>query len=203
MKKIQVLIIVAFFFCGTVSVQAQNVEYETKHELGVSYGGAPLSVWARIGEALGEAIINGLTGGSIKYDNTSWFGSLSGEYFYRIDPAFSIGGIACFSQDNDDILVDNVKTGDRTTRFITVMPAVKWDYLRRNNFGMYMKFGGGYTFERVTETYKGQDGSNNSGFFNMQISLLGLEGGSKNVRGFFELGFGEQGVVLVGLRCKL
>ena len=195
--------IVALIFCGSVSAQAQNVDYEKKHEIGVSYGGAPFSVWAKIGQALGDALINGLTGTSIKYEDSSWFGSLSGEYFYRIDPAFSIGGIACLSQDNDDCFVDKVKTGNRKTRFITVMPAVKWDYLRRNNFGMYMKFGGGYTFEHVEETYKGQEGTSNSGFFNFQVSLLGVEGGSKSVRGFFELGFGEQGIALLGLRCKL
>jgi hypothetical protein len=203
MKKIQFLMIVAVFFCGTLSAQAQNVEYETKHEIGVSYGGAPFSVWAKIGQALDDAIISGFTGGSYKCENSSWFGSLSGEYFYRIDPAFSVGGIACFSQDNDDCFLNNVKTGDRTTRFIKVMPAVKWDYLRRNNFGMYMKFGAGYTFEHVSETYKGEKGSDNSGFFNLQVSLLCAEAGSKNVRGFVEVGFGEQGIALAGLRCKL
>jgi hypothetical protein len=38
--------------------------------------------------------------------------------------------------------------------------------------------------------------------FNFQASLLGIEAGGQNVRGFVELGMGEQGVALAGIRCK-
>ena len=37
---------------------------------------------------------------------------------------------------------------------------------------------------------------------NWQISLLGLEAGSERLRGFIELGTGEQGIGLIGLRYK-
>lgn len=199
MKNIQAWMIAAILFCGTGSVQAQNIEYETKHAVAISYGGAPLSTWARIGQAFVEAIFSG---GSQKYENTSWFGSLSAEYFCHVDPSVSIGAIACFSQDNDDCLRNDVKIGDRTTRFITVMPAMKWDYLRRENFGMYMKFAAGYTLGHTNEEFDGNKHTSNNNFFNVQFSLLGVEGGVKNVRGFVELGFGEQGIALAGLRCK-
>lgn len=207
MKKFKVWMVVVILLCGSSSVQAQNVDYETKHDIAVSYGGAPITIWAKIGQAIGDALVGKATSHT-KYENTSWFGSLSAEYFYHLDPAFSIGGIACFSQDNDDFLKDNVKAGDRTTRFITVMPALKWDYLRRNYFGMYMKLGVGYTFFNCKETYHDTETNsdkkynNNDGLFNCQISLLGVEAGPKHIRGFFELGFGEQGIALLGLRCK-
>lgn len=37
---------------------------------------------------------------------------------------------------------------------------------------------------------------------NWQLSLLGIEAGSPTVRAFAELGFGEQGIILAGLRYK-
>ena len=188
------LVLAAFFFCGT-SMSAQAQSDEIKHEIAVSYGGPATTYWASIGTAIGTA----LTGA--KYENTSYFGSLSAEYFYHLKPSVSIGGILCYSQDNDEINFAG-SIGDRTTRYITVMPAIKWDYLRRDHFGMYMKAAAGYTLQRISETYKGQDESTNDGLFNVQCSLLGLEAGSQHVRGFFELGFGEQGIALLGLRYK-
>ena len=38
--------------------------------------------------------------------------------------------------------------------------------------------------------------------FNWQASLIGIEVGSPTVRGFAEVGMGEQGIVCAGLRCK-
>ena len=35
-----------------------------------------------------------------------------------------------------------------------------------------------------------------------QASLLGAEVGSQNLRGFFELGVGEQGIILAGIKYK-
>ena len=37
---------------------------------------------------------------------------------------------------------------------------------------------------------------------NFQASLLGIEAGSEKIRGFAELGAGEQGIILAGLRYK-
>lgn len=186
--------IAAILLCGT-SMSAQAQSDDIKHEIGVSYGGPATTYWARIGTAIGAAIF-GAT-----YENSSYFGSLSAEYFYHLNPTVSVGGILCYSQDNDKINYSG-SVGDRTTRYYTVMPAVKLDYLRREHFGMYVKAAAGYTLQRVSETYKGQDESTSKGIFNAQVSLLGMEAGSQHVRGFFELGFGEQGIVLAGLRYK-
>ena len=37
---------------------------------------------------------------------------------------------------------------------------------------------------------------------NWQVSLIGIEAGSPTVRGFAELGTGEQGIILAGVRYK-
>jgi hypothetical protein len=39
-------------------------------------------------------------------------------------------------------------------------------------------------------------------FFNFQVSALGIEAGTENVRGFAELGIGEQGIALAGVRIR-
>ena len=38
--------------------------------------------------------------------------------------------------------------------------------------------------------------------FNFQVSALGIEAGSENIRAFAEFGVGEQGVILGGIRAK-
>ena len=38
--------------------------------------------------------------------------------------------------------------------------------------------------------------------FNFQVSAIGAEFGNQSVRGFAELGFGELGVALIGVRYK-
>lgn len=208
MRKILKYMFAIAFFCS-ISIETLAQEFTPKHEFAISYGAAPTTTWAKLGEAVISAAVSGLFGGNYKYEDTSWFGPISGEYFYHLSPAFSVGAIVCFSQDNDDILYKKEKIGDRTTTFWTAMPALKWDYVRSKNFGMYMKLAAGYTLQQNCEKYTDQsdqttkEETSTSGMINIQASLLGMEVGSSSIRGFFELGFGEQGIVLAGLRCKL
>lgn len=210
MKKFLVALLAAVVMGSSTRVLAQTETlsesgmFQPQHEVGVSIGAAPTSVWATISKAIVETVLV-TSWGDVKYDNTSWFGSLSGEYFYCVLPKLSLGGVVCFSQDNDDMIrkSDDSKVGDRTTRFFTIMPALKWNYLQRKHYGMYMKLAAGYTFESVKEDCSnGLSDKSNSGFFNMQVSLLGIEAGGQRLRGYTELGFGEQGLLLAGLRYR-
>lgn len=47
-----------------------------------------------------------------------------------------------------------------------------------------------------------EDDSNSEVHVNWQISLLGIEAGGSTIRGFLELGTGEQGIALIGVRYK-
>lgn len=183
--------------CFCLGANAQ--EKEIKHEIALSYGVGPVTTWAKIGRAIGDALFSKL---KVDYENTSWFGPISAEYFYHVDAPIGIGGIVSFSRDNDDLLVDKQKQGDRKTNFITFMPAMKWEYLRRKHFAMYLKAAAGVTLEVVNEKYKDEKGTNTSAMFNGQLSPLGIEAGGEHVRGFLEVGFGEQGIALAGIRCK-
>ena len=99
--------------------------------------------------------------------------------------------------------------GEATNTYITVLPAAKFNWLRKKYFGMYSKVGVGATFrtqkEDINEAKAGNNGSDRSKsdiFFNFQLSALGMEFGAETVRGFIELGVGEQGMGLFGIRCK-
>ena len=89
------------------------------------------------------------------------------------------------------------------------MPAVKFNWLRKANWGMYSKVAIGASLansskEDYNENGKltGQKENTNDVFFNFHASLLGVEAGNQHVRGFAELGLGEQGIILGGVRYR-
>ena len=89
------------------------------------------------------------------------------------------------------------------------MPSVKFNWLRKDKWGMYSKVALGATLTSFsTQDYNesgkltGEKETSNDVFFNFQASLLGVEVGGAQVRGFFELGLGEQGIALAGVRYK-
>ena len=87
------------------------------------------------------------------------------------------------------------------------MPAVKMDWLRRKHFGMYSKVALGATLRTESTDYDDEHKedemkSESNVHINCQVSLLGIEAGTTRLRAFAELGFGEQGTGLVGLRYK-
>ena len=70
---------------------------------------------------------------------------------------------------------------------------------------MYSKLAAGFTLRRETAKPSNQnmsDASESAMHFNWQASLLGIEAGSSVLRGFVEVGVGEQGVALAGVRFK-
>ena len=86
-----------------------------------------------------------------------------------------------------------------------MLPAVKIDWLHKKYFGMYSKAAVGVTLTSKKEDYSdasNKDISESNVDFNWQASLLGIEAGSPNIRAFVELGVGEQGIFVGGLRCK-
>lgn len=71
--------------------------------------------------------------------------------------------------------------------YFTLMPAAKFDWLRKSHFGMYSKLAIGATLR--SEKY--DDESNSELHVNWQLSLVGIEAGGPTFRGFVELGTGE------------
>ena len=202
MKRFLVIIVVALI--TSMSVSAQEGYSDTKHEVAVSFGTWSNSQWID----LYESIINiWVTLGSVSEHNEKLTGPISAEYFYHAKEWLGVGGIFVYGKSTSDTYLehDNTKIGKSTNSYYTLMPAVKFDWLRKKNFGMYSKLAIGATLrsqksESTDPAFKDETDSNIH--VNWQLSALGIEGGLPKVRAFAELGFGEQGVILAGLRYK-
>ena len=218
----------AVILCGaSLNAQAQNSGYyDTKDEVAVAVGVGSnsqiINAFSSIFSVMGEALISSmLTGGqfvgSTTYENEKDIPALSVEYFHHLSPGVSIGGIAAFNGTSSDMYcklrhtdgstVTNEKIGSSHKYYFSVMPAAKFDWLRRKNFGLYSKVAVGATYasERQKQDVNGEKKevhNDNEIRFNFQASLLGVEVGSQKFRGFAEFGVGEQGIALAGLRYK-
>lgn len=214
-------------FGASLSAQAQDNEYyNTKDEVAISIGGGTttqiFSVFSELFSVIGEALVTGvMTGGhyvgTTTYDNEKNIPPISVEYFHHISPVVSIGAIGAFNGSFSDMYCNwqrsdgsapvKQKVGKSSKYFITVLPAAKFDWLRKKNYGLYSKLAVGATFysEKETQDTNGEKKNvhNETGFlFNFQASLLGVEVGSQKIRGFAEFGIGEQGLISAGLRYK-
>jgi hypothetical protein len=192
MKK-KILMALVALMTG-VCAQAQTEDFP-RHEVAVSYGAGSNSQWLNALEHITTVMV---TVGNVSYENESFTGPFSVEYFYHPKAWLGVGGIAVYGKNTQDVMSGSTKKGELTQAYYTLMPGVKFDWLRSNNFGMYSKFGVGATIRH--ETYDGN--SESVLHFNWQASLLGMEVGARQIRAFVELGVGEQGIGLIGLRYK-
>ena len=199
MKKITAMVVAAFL--ATVSANAQVGDL--KNEISVSYGFGVSTIGDGIGNLLPDAL-SGMSG--IEHDR-SRFGNIGVEYFRHLDyPRLAVGGIVTYAQMNDDMKNRNgEKVGEGKNTYISIMPSVKYYWVNKNYFGLYSKAAVGVMLTHDSDKVYGDsqsDKSNDEVRFMGQASPIGLEAGSQNFRVFCELGVGEQGIVLAGLRCK-
>ena len=192
-------LMVAVAMMTAMNVNAQNGYDETKHEVAITYGIDSNSQIIDAFESIGGALVGA------KFENESFTGPISAEYFYHVKNWLGVGGILAYGQNKQDVFLAGDKDGVSKNSYLTLMPAVKFDWLRKKHFGMYSKLAVGATLRN--EKYDSNDNSSrdyddNSMHVNWQVSLLGIEGGSPTIRGFLELGTGEQGIILAGVRYK-
>ncbi len=185
MKK---FMLIAAMMIAAMSVNAQD---EYKNEIGVSYGVGSVSNYASI-------LLEAFTFSSD--DQGGFWGPIALEYYHHVSPVISVGAVGtiagCSWSKSSDTSYKNAKT-----TYISLMPSVKFSWLRKEHFGMYSKLAAGAIFINSSADYNGKNDTESSVKFMGQVSALGMEFGSQ-VRGFVELGFGEQGILLAGLRCK-
>lgn len=191
MKKFILMVSVAIM--TVVNVNAQS---ERKNEIGVFYG---------IGSAsnLFSAYTDAFAAGA--GDQSSWWGPIGVEYYYHVSPVVGVGAVAEYAKCK--AMDDKAKVEGLNETFITVMPSVKFNWLRKKNFGMYSGLSAGVMFlsmsvdDKVkTSDADAKDETLASVMF--QVTALGAEFGSEAFRGFVEAGVGEKGVLCAGLRYK-
>ena len=202
MKKIYRLITV-MALVALMCVPAKAHDDDLRHEVAISYGALPNSIWI---DAITDVIP---AAAGQQTDKNKWFGSLGVEYFYHTSPLLGLGAVATTSFSSEDVILNNKLTYYRTKTYVSLMPAVKLNWLRKNHWGLYSKVALGAIYARFADKDyddKGVKGSKvdavSAWDFNWQVSLIGFEAGSERIRAFTELGIGEQGVALGGIRCK-
>ncbi len=185
----------------SVPAQAQD-EMETRHEIGISYGAVPNSVWVDVLTDVIAAMFDE------SHKNHKFVGPIGLEYYYHTSPLIGVGAVAVFATNNEDAFYNDVMNGHHTKSYFSFLPSVKFNWLRKNHWGLYSKVAVGATYAHFNfEDYENgkKTGDNTTAsdlMFNFQASLIGIEAGSQHVRGFAEFGVGEQGIVLGGVRYK-
>ena len=198
MKKILLLAVAAMI----ATVNANAWEDNVKQEVAISYGVWSNSDIINAFETIGTNIVGASTG------DEHFMGPIGVEYFYHLNKWFSVGGIGCYGQMHQDLFLTgkkNGKDGEIKNYYLTLMPAMKFDWVRKSHFGVYSKLGIGGTLrnEKIDYDAASKDDYNDTEVHvNWQISLLGLEAGGNRLRGFLEIGTGEQGIFDIGLRYK-
>ena len=190
-----IFLMAALAVSAILCVPAQAQE-ETRHEVGISYGGVPNSIWL---DAFGD-VISSIFGE--KYEQDTYVGPIGIEYFYHTSPLIGIGAVATYVNNKENGIHDNQVVSKISSSYYTLMPAVKFNWLRRDKWGMYSKLAIGATYRDYSKTHEQEKATDNEVLFNFQVSALGVEAGGQHVRGFAELGIGEQGVILGGVRYK-
>ena len=191
---------VAVALMTAMSANAQNEDLH--HELSLSYG---LGSIAQLGDGLGEGI--GLVFTNTEYDDGVILGPISLEYFYHFNnPRLALGASFTYSKWDSDVLdrSSHQKLGDRKRNFFSVMPSFKSYWINKNSFGLYSKVAAGVGFLKCTDKdfrNNNVEKDDNGCYFMFQLSFIGAEFGGK-VRGFAELGVGDQGFAQAGVRYK-
>ena len=191
MKKYLVMVVAAMM--ATVNVNAQD---EFKNEIGVFYGFESASNIFSVYSNMFAAAAG---------DQSSFWGPVGVEYYYHVSPVVGLGAVAAYA----GCKAEDEKThkDDLSEKFITVMPSVKFNWLRKKHFGMYSGLSAGVMFlsMSVNDSAKASDPDAKDETltsFVFQATALGVEFGGEQFRGFVEAGLGEKGTLCAGLRYK-
>lgn len=177
MKKLLLSFLVGLLAVPSFAQDLRN------NEIALSYGvsGTDMAIYAinRLSMKIADE----------KLLNRKGSGILGIEYFRRLSPLVSVGGVftyssAQYSSDPEDPVFEHD---------YNLMPAVKLHWYQRKWFSAYSKCAAGIGLS--------VDEEGSEAAFDWQVSLLGLEVG-RAVRLFTEAGVGDQGFVMAGLRVR-
>ena len=228
MKKFQFMSLVALMLLMSSSVMAQN---ESKSEISFSVGGGTPNE-KNIGEALGEGFAKALgkgvatifTFGQVdltdKTQKDASYGPVFNlQYLYSLTSKVKVGAALSYQRTSNKLLVaDNSgnfrEVAKANNDYFTVMPVVKAVWAGNKNIGFYSKVAAGVCIASNSAKMVGNAKENTPGEltdqiksdkgtrFGYQVSALGFEAGTRNLRGFVELGYGFQGFAQVGANFK-
>ena len=175
MKKFLFMLV---FLTATLAANAQPLY---KNEIAVGSGIIATSDLQSIGYRLVRYIMD-LTADEDNPVQTVNSGCNSAEYFHYLGDLVAVGGVAAYHN-------FTVSQADLKTTFTSY---------NRDHFSSYSKLALGASL--LHEVTDGE--ATNRVTFNGQITFLGIDTGWKRFRIFGEIGFGQQGLALTGLRYR-
>ena len=187
MKK---LMMIATMLVAALTASAQNDNL--KNEIGIYYGvGSASGLFSVFSEVFTFAT-----------EQDSFWGPVGVEYYHHVTPVVAVGCVASIAGCSWKSGSDTNTTG-WSSKYITVMPSVKFNWLRRNHFGMYSSLSAGAMFmSNDIDDNKDYKKSDSTTWFMFQVTPIGAEFGGTAFRGFVEAGLGEKGLLCAGLRYK-
>lgn len=189
---------------------------ENRNEINVMYGKVSVPGTASVlAAALTSLSSSSMTVTVTGFKNT---GSIGLEYFhYTQSGRWAFGVAAVYERSSMDMTLkdsQNYNAGITgfSMNFITIMPSVKLQWFNTNVVGMYSKVALGASVMAVPKTVDVVEGGQTrkesldrmpSVLPAFQVNPVCFEIGGSTVRGFLELGWGMQGLVMGGLRFNL
>ena len=192
MKK---FLLVAFVsLMASTNAKAKSHLYETTDEVSIAYGAGS---WLQI---IDDILTVFTLPSHDEYESKRFIGPLSVEYFHHVNKVVSLGAVLSYSHSHRKVVSSSnpSPTVKMDIYYLTLLPAVKFDWKRAESYGLYSKLAAGMSLAMG----KFDSDKANGTAFNFQVSLIGAEFGGTQWRGFGELGFGEQGIICAGIRHK-
>ena len=177
----------AILALAVLSAPVSLAQTDYRNDVSLSLGIASVSDIYNLFTKAMTSLVDGLTEVDVDFASA---GSISAEYFHRMNDVISLGGIVSYN--NLSVIEDGQVS--RKVNYYSLLPAVKFQWYQREKFGTYSKVAVGATLK----TDSTLDPSLRMSF---HVSLLGLEVG-KRLRAFTEFGIGEQGLLVLGLRYR-
>ncbi len=197
MKKIIFGCLLGVLTATSLCAQNENADWK-RHEI---RGGAGL--WST-NELIGnysDLMSTSLSGGTYSTSNEKTPGNFSLTYRYGLNPRLSVGGSVAYSLLKSDVNFNGKKTGTSSNNYFTVAPEVEYKYIHTKNFRLYGFAGAGLTLNNQEIKENGKTSSDNSPFFNYQVSPLCAQLGNK-FGVYVETGFGYNGIINAGLFAR-
>ncbi len=200
MKSIvKTTVVLAAFILGAVTVKAQNVNEEKKHEFRPFYGTAYSS---SISDIFSGSISNALFGTAEKSESSTW-GMVGLGYRYHVD-RFGIGIDLGYSTAKEELFKKKKDVKPFETKNFKryfVMPTASFSYYKTNTIDLYGAASAGAIYETSKRDVKDAKTENKTEFA-YQVTPIGLRIGNQSIGGFVELGYGQKGLINAGLSFK-
>ena len=180
------------------------------HDCSLSYG---VGTHNEIVNGFANVVGTIFTLGYADITDLKWSGAYNMRYAYHPVKFLGLGVTTSYQTSKGDIVEGSSKSKDTDARIVVgkaegkyfaIMPSISLNWFDFNYVCMYSKVGIGYSMAKSKQTrfepkeYK----KTSEDQWAYQISPVALEVGSPLVRGFFELGFGHEGILAVGVKCK-